>query len=344
MRLVLAAVLLLAMAPMLAQERQKLPLPQLEEPVALRVLVVSNPDLPGISDAQVSAILAIAAEAFHATFGRRLAFAKPQRQAIAALFRGLPADVVRKARKDVYDFKRGRGDPARLVKDMEKELAASGSSAEQLIAYAAPHLMVAPETPDLRGLAQALVRTHLGRLERLRLERLPGGKPLIPAEPWNEYAFWDRLHATPLSHDVVITNQLLASAEYSGASMHSALRGGVSNGVTTECAYCRYGAFSMVSTYPFWGTDATTVELRGGIVLSEEESIRAAATMLVHELGHLLLHYGHPYGLKACVMNPVELLRFREWVAGLDPKGCPRKAHATLEPGFIKFADLRKKK
>jgi hypothetical protein len=333
----------LALAPAAAQEHPPLPLPKLEDPVRLSVLVVSNPDLPRVGDAQVDAILRIAARGFQATFGVRIDFAPPQKQDVAALFAALPAGVVREARKDVYDFKSGRGDPARLIADMEKELRGSGSSPAELIAYAAPYLVTPPASQDIRGLADALVLTHLGRLERFRLERLEGGKPLIPAEPWNEYAFWDRLHHTPLAHDVIITNQLLASAEYNGASMHSALRGGVSNGITTECSRCRHGTFSVVSTYPFWGTDPTTTELRGG-VLTEEESALAAATMLVHELGHQLLHLGHPYGLKPCVMNPVELLRFREWVAGLDEKACARTAHPTLVPGFIKFADVRRQR
>ena len=127
--------------------------------------------------------------------------------------------------------------------------------------------------------------------------------------------------------DVILTNQVLASAEYSMNSVHSAIRGGISNGVTTANPSALFKATAIVSTYPMIGSDPGTRKLRGGEAYSDEEAARFAGLVLVHEIGHQLFHYDHPYAVKACVMDPTRLLYFREWENGLSASEC-RKAKA----------------
>ena len=93
----------------------------------------------------------------------------------------------------------------------------------------------------------------------------------------------------------------------------------------------------MVSTYPFIGEDAATRELRGNESYSSANAARYAAYLLVHELGHQLLHLGHPFGRNACVMNPAQLLHFRSWVTQFSPRDCPLAQSGAMMPGFVKM-------
>src|SRR5262249_1068485 len=120
----------------------------------------------------------------------------------------------------------------------------------------------------------------------------------------------------------VVTNQLIASAGYLGSSVHTAIRGGITNGITTGNPSAPRGTTAIVSVYPLIGEDEVTRELRGGETYSGPESARFASLLLVHEIGHQLFDLGHPYGRKACVMNPPEMLRSREWAGRLSPKDC----------------------
>lgn len=335
---------LLVVAALLAGgcARAPLPVPVFAEPVALRVLVVENPALPPVGEARLGRILDEAAWQAQATFGVTLRFAPPAHMPIGEFFARFDEAFARRAREEwIYDFKRGTGDPARLAADLEQGLRAGGSDFAALHAYAAPHLLAPLKSNDLAGLARAVAATHVARLERLRATRMPAGMPLVADAPYNEFAYWDHAGRHRLGFEVVVTNQILASAEYRNSDLHSSLRGGITNGLTAECGDCAFGTFSLLSTYPFWGADPVVTELRGGHALGEHEAVRAAALLLVHELGHQLFHYGHPFGATACVMNPAPLLRFREWIAGIDPKACEFGRHPTLVPGFYKFEDLR---
>ncbi|HXC38906.1 MAG TPA: hypothetical protein VN667_08155 [Burkholderiales bacterium] len=81
--------------------------------------------------------------------------------------------------------------------------------------------------------------------------------------------------------------------------------------------------------------------LRGGETYSEDDAAIYAAYILVHELGHQLFHFGHPFGAKACVMNPTPLLHFRDWVKGLSPRDCPIGSSNAMKPGAVNFALMK---
>jgi len=136
--------------------------------------------------------------------------------------------------------------------------------------------------------------------------------------------YWVFIGKLSFPYDVVITNQLITSAEYVGSSVHTAIRGGITNGITTGNPSSPRGVTAIVSTYPLIGEDAVTRSLRGGERYSEAEKARYAGLLLVHEIGHQLFDLGHAYGRKACVMDPPEMLHFREWAGRLSPKDCPR--------------------
>lgn len=112
--------------------------------------------------------------------------------------------------------------------------------------------------------AQALVDTHLGMLGAWRQVTGLNGNRIIDDSPLNEYAYWQALCAHALRHEVVLTNQIFASAEYSDNAIHSALRGGISNGFTNSAAHTQSGLTSVVSVFPFLTQDPVAKRLRDG--------------------------------------------------------------------------------
>jgi hypothetical protein len=318
MRPVLALILLLAGS---SCAHRTTPLPG--ETVTLRVAHVVNPDLPRMNTGQLRAMLAAARSGAMQSFGVNLEFTEPEEQPLKALFdRATPGQ--RRDWNDLsYDFKNGTGDRTRLLRGYAAALRSDDSGLDDLIAYAQPHLLAPVPARSYQGLAEAVTATLLARLDQLKSQKLPDGGALIDGSPDNEVLYWVFIGRLSFPYDVVITNQLIASAEYVGSSIHTAIRGGVTNGITTGNPSSPYGTTAIVSTYPVIGEDAVTRSLRGGESYSEADSARFAGLLLVHEIGHQLFDLGHPYGRKACVMNPPELLRFREWAAQLSPGDCP---------------------
>ena len=265
---------------------------------------------------QLRAVLAGARRGVRESFGVEVEFTEPEEQPLEVWFdRFAPGD--RDRWNDLsYDFKGGKGDRARLVRGYAAALRSDDASLDDLIAYAEPHLLAPVAERSYQGLAEAVTATLLARLERIKSQKL------VDASPNNEVLYWVFIGKLSFPYDVVITNQLIASAEYVGSSVHTAIRGGITNGITTENPAAPRGITAIVSTYPVIGEDGVTREFRGGETYSNADSARFVALLLVHEIGHQLFDLGHPYGKSACVMNPPELLRFREWAGRLNPEGC----------------------
>jgi hypothetical protein len=315
---VLAVSLLLAGASCAHQAPAPLP----GETVALRVAYVVNPALPGMNPGQLGSLLAEARQGVMENFGVNVKFTQPEEQPLKVLV----DRVTPSQRSDwnglSYDFRNGKGDRARLVRGYAAALRSDENGLDSLIAYAQPYLLVPVPERTYQGLAEAVTATLVSRLERLGSQKRPDGSALIDGSPDNEVLYWAFIGKLSFPYDVVITNQLIASAEYVGSFVHTAIRGGITNGITTGNPSSPRGTTAIVSVYPLIGEDTVTRGLRGGESYSEAESARFAAALLVHEIGHQLFELGHPYGRRACVMNPPELLRFREWVEQLSPRDC----------------------
>ncbi|GAB6041336.1 hypothetical protein [Endothiovibrio diazotrophicus] len=313
------------------------PLPHLDGPVTLRVIHAVNPRLPVMSAEQRRILLDQAARTSRAHFGLDVRFEEQGEIPIGELFARLPEDQLAARRELIYDFKHGGGDRQRLVKSMLETFRRQQTPLAQRIAYARPHLAVPLREESAQGLAEALIDTLLARLQEWREIRLADGKPLLDDTPYNEWALWDALGYGELPWEVVITNQPMASAEYVDQDIHSALRGGVGVGSTGYSRASRNQTVSYWSTFPFTSELPTVVKLRGGEHYTPEEAARLSGAYLAHEIGHQLLHLGHPFGRPACVMRPVELLRFRRWYEALDPAACKVGSGPSMSPGAVKI-------
>lgn len=326
------------LAPLAAPAAQALPLPALPPgTIELRVAYVRNPRLPEMSEQQLQTVLRAAARSAEAHFRRAVQFSPVTTFTIAEVFGRVSPGLARKLDADVYDFKTGGGDLPRLRKSFEEDIRGWGDPLEALIRYTRPHLLVPLRARSFPALSDALLDTQLARLDAFRRERLADGRPLIDDAPYNEYVYWDAVDALEMPFEVILTNQLMASVEYRGASAHSAIRGGITNGVTSLNRASRFGTTSIVSTYPFIADDAATRALRGNASYAPADAARYAGLLLTHELGHQLFHVGHPYGRRACIMSPTPLLHFRQWAAGLAAKDCPLPGPGAMQPGVVKF-------
>ena len=315
---VLAVALLLAGS---SCAHRAVPLPG--ETVTLKVAYVVNPSFPSMKTEQLGAVLAAARRGVKENFGVDVEFLDPEEQPLQALF----ARVTPWDRSEwnglSYDFKSGKGNRARLTRGYAAAFRSDESSLDDMIAYAEPFLLAPVRDRSYQGFAEAVTATLLARLDQLKSQKLPDGGELIDRSPNNEVLYWAFIGKLSFPYDVVITNQLIASAEYVGSSVHTAIRGGITNGITTHNPSSPSGMTAIVSTYPLIGEDSLTRTLRGDETYSEADSARFAGYLLVHEIGHQLFDYGHAYGRRACVMNPPEMLRFREWAERLSPEGCP---------------------
>lgn len=241
----------------------------------------------------------------------------------------------------VYDFRNDRGDKALLIARTANSLRTEKSDNKESRAFAAPYLLAKPESDSLQDFSKALVETQLIRLKGIKVLNGDQSNLKLNENIANEFPFWLYYVNNQSRHQLILTNQIVAGAEYVGNSVHSALRGGISNGFTAEAKYSSSGISSVISLYPFYAEDSDLSAIRDGAFESEHQRRRAVAALVVHELGHQLLHLGHPYGNPHCIMNPPPLLHFKKWIEGLDAEKCRQASPDAMRPGFIEFLDVR---
>lgn len=314
-----------------AETWEKVPMPQLSEPVPLRVVYAHNPRFHPLSQNELDAILSYAKQAAQRELDVAVTFTQLPSISIHALFSYLKPSV-RKARKnEIYDFKKGEGDRTRLHHAFLKGLKERYTPLEDLIAYAAPYLVGPPAEKTEDAFASALTDTLLQRIRTWQTLRAPDGNPVIDTTEYNEWTYWDSLGYGTLPYDIVITNTLIASVEYYGQDIHSALRGGVTVGTTTN-NNSKLGAYVFWSTFPFMENYPLLAKMRDADY-TQKDALRLCGTYLAHEIGHLLFHYGHPFESDSCIMTPVPMLKFKAWAQKLDPDKCRSGNYPAMKKG-----------
>ncbi|MGQ0708256.1 MAG: hypothetical protein ACT4NV_00745 [Rhodoferax sp.] len=319
-----------------------LPIPPQDQKHRLSVEYVFNPHLPSLDRSELSDVLRKAAALLEKHLALQVEFTPiAEAEDIGAVVRSVPPEALASIKSRVFDFKGQTGDWRRLVTGTANALQQSGDDTQRARDFALPYLIAPPKSASLSDFSEALVETQLGRLQGWRSARTRGGSVLIDDSTANEYLMWHAYvgHHTP--HHLILTNQIIASAEYVDNSVHSAIRGGVSNGLTTTAKKNSLGAASVVSLFPFVSSDPVTSGLRDGAFDSPDQRNEAIALMVVHELGHLLARHGHPYDNPACVMNPPPLLHFKRWMQQLDPASCKVGSSKAMKVGALRFLDTR---
>jgi hypothetical protein len=313
------------------------PVPNLSNGAAeLRVAYVVNHRLPKMTAEQLQILLNSASQTAKEHFGITLTFTPVTEIPIDQIFRQIPPEKAQQAAKHIYDFKSGQGDPKQLALSFGREFKRAGEPLPAMLEYVRPYTGEFGER-SYEALGAAMARLQLERIERWKQLPAPDGRPAIDATPYNEYVMWDALGYGNVPYDLLITNQLIASVEDIEPSVHSAIRGGYCNGITTYSKASRYGTFSIWSTFAFTSSDPWVLELRKGESYTAEEAARLAGIAATHELGHLMFHFLHPYDNPACIMDPVPMFSYRAWSAKLSPKNCPIGSSPAMTPGAYTF-------
>ena len=306
----------------------------------LTVLYVENPRFNPMRKDEISAITTTATSQFKALLGRCVIFEATDTKPISDVF-SLLTNAQWQAANKLVVTEPTAVDRYNLSRLMAEGLADEKTSLAEQIAYAnrSGAFSVAANT-SLAEFATALISYHAAELSKFRLQNAADGRPIIDSNPYNEYVHWSAIPHTKLNYDLYITNQPIISLERGDPSMHASLRGGITNGLTTPCAKCSYGTAIILSVYPLYGNDSLLTSIRTEAPFSEIEKTLFSAQVLTHELGHQLLHLGHPFALQDCVMNPVEGQNFRKRSLALSEGACAKDRSATLELGAIKFPGL----
>ena len=316
----------------------EVPVPKLSDgPIEMRVAHIVNPRLPRLSRARIYVLLASTARTAREHFGVDLRFEQPLVEIpIAEAFAAIPPENARAARESIYDFKTGKGDRKRLEREFGKNFRESGDQLAGMIEYARPH--TGPlRAASFEALGEALARLQLERVQGWKNVRALDGGPAIDASPYNEILLWMQLGRADLPFEILITNQVIASVEYILPEVHTAIRGGYSNGVTTYSKSSRFQAAAIWSTFGFTTNDPWVTKMRDGETYEGHEAAVLSGISAAHEIGHQLFHFSHPYGAQACLMNPVEMFAYRAWAAKLSAQDCPIGSRPELKPGATKI-------
>jgi len=303
--------------------------------VQIRVVHATNPRLARFSPDHLKIILASAQLTVWKNFGVLVEFTDVPETGLDKIFALIPPSIKAARLDSIYDFKSGTGDKRKLAEGINTTLTQRGTKLGDALAFAAPFLPADAHPKDLMAFSDLLSDVMLQRLEQWRHINALDGTPVLDASPYNEWVYWDTLGYGNLPYDLVLTNQLIASAEYYGVDIHSAIRGGVTVGTTSYSRTSKYGSYIAFSTFPFLDNSESTKLLRGGEQYSEEDAAEMAGAYLAHEIGHLLFQFGHPFGQKSCVMNPASLLQFKEWFNQINSADCPMGSRPEMTAGAI---------
>jgi hypothetical protein len=191
-----------------------IPWPKLPEAcIALRAASVRNPPLPKMSTSPLQWVLDTARECMREHFGGAVGFTQPEMLDIREVFRRFSRGYIKALGAQIYDFKPGSGNDARLRTAYIEGPARHRDDLNAQIEDAVSHLLSPSANRTYDALGAALIHTQLERLRRLRDQRMPDGGRLIDEQPYTEYVYWSSLDLIRLPYEVVITHQWIASAE-----------------------------------------------------------------------------------------------------------------------------------
>jgi hypothetical protein len=309
--------------------------PLVSNKVTINYARVINPRFKKMNEKQIKIYFKEAARVSKKHFGIDITFKEKPSRTIKELFTTFTKEFSIELYKFIYDFKNDHGDRNKLVQNLFQALAAYSVHLpfEDMVGFAKDYIISSSSLDTLESLTEALIDTEMIRLKAWMHVLALDDKPVIDKNPYNEWTFWDSLGYEKRDFDVILTNQLIASAEYYGQDMHSALRGGIVAGTTTYAKESTFGSIVFATSFLFLNNDPMIVQLRGGKIYSEVDAAKYAGAYLAHELGHLLLHLAHPFNRDECVMSPAKLLLFDQWYKNINAKKCKIGSDSSMTPG-----------
>ncbi len=172
--------------------------------------------------------------------------------------------------------------------------------------------------PDGRDEYIARIQTgFMAKLRAIHAERDATGKPLYdparnPARSQQiSFAYWDSLLYQEKDVDFYLTNTIMAAPD-TGMPLYVISRGGVTSGFVENNEHRPYRGVGLVALYPILSSGDFFRSVRGEY--SEEDKLDAAAFIILHELGHLLLRKSENYTLVGSIHRAPVDLDYRAWM------------------------------
>jgi len=306
-----------------------------QQPIYLKVAYVDNSRFKRPTDKQLKKILLRSQQMVKQHFNISIEFSEISQLSIKNVFKRLEPKLIAQRSSEIVNINFIDKQSREVMQQaIFKTLSNYADNKKNVIDYAQPHLLQ-PEIKqkDFIGLSYALVDTLITRLQYWHKKQADDGKPVLDDLGHHEWVWWDSLGYTDLSYDILITNQLVASAEYFAMDVHSSIRGGLTAGTTTYNKNTVSNSYAYIMLYPMLNDSPLLTTLRQDVNYSEQQIINYSAALLTHELGHLLLHLGHPFGNKYCIMSPTVMLNYREWYDNLDASKCTVGSNSDMLPG-----------
>ena len=300
--------------------------------VFLKVAYVVNPAFPARSTEDIGAMLASTALVAKEHFGLNITFSEVDTLDIKDVFERIPQKITDSLDTliiDIHKDKFTKQDKDVYAKLLADTLSENSSTYEEELAFTQTHLDHKYTVRSEKGLVLTLTSTMFSRVKAY--------KRFLGNDPYNEWLYWQALGYTDLGYDILITNQPIISIETIDTDIHHALRGGISVGSASFNKASEFRGRVFWSTFTFFQNHEVIRKLRGGVDYTEEEAIELSGAYLTHELGHMLLHLDHPFGMKECVMTPVPLLDVKTWNENLDASACPIGSSKAMTPGSMKL-------
>jgi len=305
------------------------------QPIKLRVANVINSRFKQLTQDQISRILKRSQQLVKQHFNIDVVFSDVTTLAIEDVFSHLKPQVVAEREGEIVDIN--------FIDDVVREnmqqalfetLSNYKGNRQNVIDFAQPYLLQ-PEIKqkDFIGLSYALADTLISKLSYWKKQTAADGNAILDDKDYHQWVWWDSLGYGGLPYDVMITNQLVASAEYYGMDVHSSIRGGLTAGTTTYNKNTQFDSYVYIMVYPMLNDTELLTTLRHDESYTNEQVINYSAALLTHELGHLLLHLGHPFGNEHCIMAPTIMLNYRQWYDNLDASQCTVGSSPGMKPG-----------
>ncbi|MCW9048543.1 MAG: hypothetical protein OQK46_10730 [Gammaproteobacteria bacterium] len=313
-------------------------LPELQNPVVLRVVYVENSRFKSLTEDQLKKILDKTSELVSEFFSVEVVFDYKKKTSIQSLFDNLPLDVKKYQSQKIVsieDEQSGIETFNKIRNSIAQQIKHENNSEQSIIDYATPYLIDYKKINNIEELTTELTKTIMQRYQYWTEQLANDGKPVLDASPFNQWIYWDSLGYGDLPYEIVITNQLVASIEDNGMPVHTCLRGGITGGNMTFNKHSELGGFVFVSAFQIINDNKLMSYLREDETYTQQQTINYIAATLTHELGHLLFHYAHPFNAQSCIMNPTPLLHYRQWFDQLDVKKCQQLNSPMLKPGAV---------
>ena len=309
------------------------PPPELGDgPITLRVVRALNPRFPKMSEAEFADVLGQASVLVKDHFGLDVRFERGRDYAIDELFLLIPDPALENTFRTMYRFPGLSDTPELLVEFVTSVLEFDPLTTAQIVKAVAPKIPGATRV-GTGELAQAFADIWVQGLVRWQGLLALDGEPVISPQGFHQFSLWDHLGYADIPYDVVITNQLVASAQLYSFDAPASLRGGMIKGVTGFSHTGQFDAYSMVSTFSTINDLGDLNELGPDPVFKGQDATRYTALNLARELGFMLLGFSFTSFNPACIMFEAPIGAMKSQLETLDADKCPIGSDPATTPG-----------